>query len=120
MVTRKDAPIDKELAALLRKAREDSGYTRDQIAERSGYGTRHIAAIENGEKNPSAKCLCRLIRAIGVSADTIVYPENRKYETDSDHLLRLINTCNERDRKAIKAMVEALLFSRESNNEPNL
>lgn len=117
MVSQKDELITDNLGAVLRKARESKGYTREQIAERAGYGVRHIAAIENGEKNPSVEAFCRLVRAIGVSADIAVWPESYTPEADDDQLVRLIRSCDARDRRAIKAMVETLLFSREAEDK---
>ena len=40
-------------------------------------------------------------------------PEYKNSESEEMQLIRLIRACDERDRMAIKAMIEALLYSRE-------
>ena len=62
---------------------------------------------------PSIEVFCRIIRALGISADCVVYPEYENSESEEMQLIRLIRACDERDRIAIKAMIEALLYSRE-------
>ena len=64
--------------------------TREELAERSETGLRHVAAIELGEKNPSVDTLYRLIRGIGVSS------------------IHLISTCSPEQKKLILAFVEML------------
>ena len=68
---------------------------------------RHAAAAESGEKNPSAEALCRFVRALGVSADLIAYPEAEYTVSDEAPLVRLIRACDVRDRRAIKAMADS-------------
>lgn len=109
LVSKKDAQITDAPGAILKALREEQGYTREQIAERVGIGVRHLAAIENCEKNASVAVLIRIIRALGVSADRIVYPEREMPASDYDRLVRLIRSCDVRDRRAVEAMVNSLL-----------
>ena len=57
------------------------------------------------------------MRALGISADRVVYPEDEMEESEEAQLVRLIRACDVRDRAAIKAMVEALLYSREESSQ---
>ncbi len=111
---KKDALITNGLGAKLRVARENSDLSRELVAERADIGVRYLAAIESGEKTPSVEVFCRIVRAIGVSADIVAYPESYETETEDAQLVRLIRACDVRDRRAVKAMVEALRFSRMS------
>lgn len=45
------------MGSKLRDIREESGMTRERVSERTEIGLRHLAAIELGEKNPSASTL---------------------------------------------------------------
>ena len=110
---KKDALITSGLGARLRKARDAAKLSREVVAERAEIGSRYLAAIESGEKTPSVEVLCRIVRAIGVSADIIAYPEAESFDSEDVQLVRLLHSCNERDRRAIKAMVNALLDTRE-------
>ncbi|SBW01010.1 Transcriptional regulator, XRE family [uncultured Eubacteriales bacterium] len=110
-----DETITDKLGEILKREREKAGYTREQIAERAKIGVRHLAAIENEQRMPSVKVLFRLIRAIGISADVIAYPETTQFETGEDyetsHLIRLIRICDNTARRAARAMLEVLCYS---------
>lgn len=114
MAKKDDETITDKLGEILKREREKAGYTREQIAERAKIGVRHLAAIENEQRMPSVKVLFRLIRAIGISADLIVYPETAPLETGEDyetsHLIRLIRICDNKARRAARAMLEALCY----------
>lgn len=114
MAKKDDETITDKLGEILKREREKSGYTREQIAERAKIGVRHLAAIENEQRIPSVKVLLRLIRAIGISADLIVYPEAAPLETGEDyetsHLIRLIRICDNKARRAARAMLEVLCY----------
>ena len=69
--------ISENLGFKLKQERLRKGFSRDFIAERVGKGTRHIAAIENGDRNASIEVLFQMIRTLGISADDLVYPEKR-------------------------------------------
>lgn len=109
---KKDAQITKGLGSKLRKVRKDAGLTKDLVAERAEIGPRYLGAIESGTKTPSVEVLFRIVRALGVSADLIAYPERAFSETEEEQLVRLIHTFNERDRRIVKAVVIALLDSK--------
>ena len=103
------------MGLILKEIRMEKGFSRELIAERAGIGTRHLAAIENEKRAPSIEVFCRIIRALGISADCVVYPEYENSESEEMQLIRLIRACDERDRIAIKAVIEALLYSREKD-----
>lgn len=108
-----EVKITDKMGVILKEIRMEKGFSRELIAERAGIGTRHLAAIENEKRAPSIEVFCRIIRALGISSDCVVYPEYKNSESEEMQLIRLIRACDERDRMAIKAMIEALLYSRE-------
>ena len=114
---KKYALITNGLGAKLRKARKDAGLSKERVAERAEIGPRYLAAIESGAKTPSVEVLCRIVRAIGISADIIAYPEVVSSESEDAQLVRLIHSCDVRDRGAVKAMINALLDSKGTNDE---
>lgn len=109
MARKGEVIVTEKLGEILKSARTEHGYTREQIAERAGIGVRHLAAIENEKKNPSAEVLCRIVRAIGISADCVAYPETYEEKEEIAQLIRLIRCCDVRDRRAVKAVVNSLL-----------
>lgn len=101
-----------ELGNVLKTARKDKGLTREQLAEIIDITPRYLMAIENENKKPSYNVLFRLVRELGISADTIFYPENQHTNSKVEYLVRLIHLCNEEDLKVAIATVKALLDSR--------
>ena len=113
MFDKDEVKITDKMGLILKEIRMEKGFSRELIAERAGIGSRLWAAIENEKRAPSIEVFCRIIRALGISADCVVYPEYENSESEEMQLIRLIRACDERDRMAIKAVIEALLYSRE-------
>ena len=74
VVNKKEISI-KNMGYILKQARLKMGYTRDQLSERVGISHRYLTAIENEERRPSYEVLSKLLRNLGLSADSIFYPE---------------------------------------------
>lgn len=68
--------------ARIRKAREDRGYTREAFAELLDVSVSYLAEVERGRTGVSVKLLIRICRCLGLSADYILFGEER----DSDAL----------------------------------
>ena len=98
---------------ILKEIRLQNGYTREQFAERVGISTRYLSAIENEQREPSYDVLYRLFHGLGISADTIFYPnENKADNSDAEQIKRLYLECSERDRKIIKNILDTMLDNR--------
>ena len=97
------------LGSILKTARKIKGLTREQLAEIINITPRYLMSIENENKKPSYDVLFRLVRELGISADTIFYPECKSIDSKVDKLVRLINQCDEREIEVISATVDALL-----------
>ena len=66
------------LGSILKAARKAKGLTREQLAEIMSITPRYLMSIENENKKPSYDVLFRLVRELGISADTIFYPERER------------------------------------------
>ncbi|MCI2160337.1 MAG: helix-turn-helix domain-containing protein [Oscillospiraceae bacterium] len=93
----------------IKDARLAAGMTQDALAEQIGVTTRYIMAIENENKQPRMKVLFKLIRALKISADTIFYPEIQHADKKREHIVHMIQLCDERDLQVVMATVKALL-----------
>ncbi len=67
----------------IRKAREELGYTREQFAEKLDVSVSYLAELERGRTGISVKMLVKVCNVLGLSADYILFGENR----DTDSLL---------------------------------
>lgn len=121
MAKKDDEATTDKLGEILKREREKAGYTREQIAERAKIGVRHLAAIENEQRMPSVKVLLRLIRANGISADLIAYPERMSVDTEEvkeiNQLIRLIHICGRKARRAAKAMLEVFAYTDKTEDD---
>lgn len=97
------------LGPIIKAARKSRGYTREQLAERIHITPRYLMSIENENQKPSYDVLLRLIRELGISADSIFYPESESNNSKVENLIRLIYQCGEREIEAVSAAVKALL-----------
>jgi transcriptional regulator with XRE-family HTH domain len=100
------------LGQIIKDARQAAGLTQDELAEQTGITTRYIMAIENESRQPSMKVLFQLIRALKISADTIFYPEIQRTDKKKEHLIHMVQLCDERETKVATATIRALLDSR--------
>ena len=113
-MSKKYGQITDRLGNILRELREENHLTREQVADRTDIGLRHVAAIELGEKNPSVDSLYRLIRGIGVPSDRIFYPELFEKNPDLDRASRLLVSCTPKQRQLVIAFIEMLLAQKYS------
>jgi transcriptional regulator with XRE-family HTH domain len=97
------------LGSIIKTARKTKGLTREQLAEIINITPRYLMSIENENKKPSYDVLFRLVRELGISADTIFYPENQHSNTEVEQLIRLLYLCDDRELKIATATIRALL-----------
>lgn len=95
---------------ILKDIRLDKGYTRQQLAERADISIRYLSSIENEQRKPSYDVLYRLFHSLGISADTIFYPnECHSDNSEAERIKRLYLECSERDRILIKTLIDKML-----------
>ena len=97
------------LGSILKAARKAKGLTREQLAETMNITPRYLMSIENENKKPSYVVLFRLVQELGISADTIFYPENQRSDTKVKQLVRLLCLCDDRELKIATTTIKALL-----------
>ena len=70
------------LGHTIKVARTDLGIERAELAERAGISYSYLAAIENGQKQPSTEVLLALAEALGLrSHELLESAENRRDRT---------------------------------------
>ena len=62
----------------IRQAREQQGYTREQFAEKLDVSVSYLAEVERGRTGISVKMLIRICDLLGLSADYVLFGEERK------------------------------------------
>ena len=97
------------LSGVIKIARERAGITIESLAEKVGITERYLYRIENEGKKPSYDVLCKLIRELSVSPDSIFYPEKPSKDSEVENLIRMLYRCDERSLEVVKATAKALL-----------
>lgn len=98
-----------ELGGILKAARLGKNLTREKLAEKVGTGYRHLMGIENKHKTPSFNLLFRLIRELGIPADTFFYPERGADNSEKEQLVRTIQLCGDKEIRIVSALLNELL-----------
>jgi len=98
-----------KLGSILKAARKSNEFTREQFAEIINITPRYLMSIENENKKPSYDVLFRVVRKLGISADTIFYPEQEKKISELEYINNLLCLCDEYQVSVVKATLHALL-----------
>lgn len=107
-MSKKRGRITPGLGYRLRQLREGKGLTREYVAEKAGIGVRYLAAIELGQKNPGTDTLYCLVRTLGVSADSVFYPELAEENTSFSLICRLAAMCSPTEQKFLVEFIRLL------------
>ena len=94
----------------LRNARNRIGMTIEKLAEKSNRSENFIQRIENGKKRCSIDTLYQLTKALNITADELLtgnklIPQEYK---DKEIIENILDTCNEKQLKAIKEILIAV------------
>lgn len=65
--------LNVEIGARIRKCRETLGYSRETLAEKAELASSFLGTIELGSGSFTAESLIKLCRALGTSADYILF-----------------------------------------------
>jgi transcriptional regulator with XRE-family HTH domain len=72
------------MRVLLRRWREQRGYSVRELAKRAGVGFVTVSRIENGHISPTVTMLEKLAKALGISP-RLFFPEDRKARRTRRH-----------------------------------
>ena len=97
------------LSSVIKTAREKAGITIEALAEKAGSTERYLYRIENEGKKPSYDVLCKLIRELSISPDSIFYPEKPSKDSEVENLIRMLYRCDKRSLEVVKATAKALI-----------
>lgn len=61
----------KKLGKKIKAARNETGLTQKDVAERAGTSTNHYAQIEQGRANPSFLLLTKIAKVLGIKSSDI-------------------------------------------------
>jgi transcriptional regulator with XRE-family HTH domain len=103
------------LAENIKKIRKKKGWSQKELGEMIGSHLSHINRIETGKQNPSLEVLIKLADALDVSIDGLVrgseedFKEIRIEDKNMAERIKLLNTMDPEDRKAVIRVIDAML-----------
>ena len=98
------------LGSMIKKARQEKGYTQEVLAEKAGIGLMYCGEIERGVKMPSLNIFIKIIEALGVSADYVLRSElssGKKYVFDE--LTKKLEYLTPQQRKTASDILDAYI-----------
>jgi transcriptional regulator with XRE-family HTH domain len=103
------------LSENIKKIRKKKGWSQKELGEMIGSHLSHINRIETGKQNPSLEVLIKLADALEVSIDSLVrgseedFKEIRIEDKNMAERIKLLNTMEPEDRKAVIRVIDAML-----------
>jgi transcriptional regulator with XRE-family HTH domain len=103
-------PADKsQIGGIVRSAREAMGLTQEDLAKKCSVSKHTVLAVENNQRKPSFDVFCRLVHALDISADLIVYPHRTVYTLEQEQFIRELLACTEKEQRIAFALIQCLL-----------
>ena len=97
------------LGNVVKQARLGQKLTQLEVAERIQADERTILNIEHYKGNPKLEILWSLIRALGIDANTVFYPEKAHESSDMKRLQLLLNGCSDEELTLLLSICESVL-----------
>jgi|SRR5215472_5819582 transcriptional regulator with XRE-family HTH domain len=96
----------RDIGVRIRDAREDQGWTQDQLAEAVGVSRSAVAQWETGRAGQVTGNLTRVAAALGVGVEFLMYGTDARaagkaYSGDELAMLRLYRECVPEDRQLL-------------------
>lgn len=93
----------------LKHAREERGWTREQLAEIVDLAPRYIMSIENKGQHPSLQVFYELATLFHISVDPFFFPEDPATQSPRRRQLNAdLDTLSESDLLIIKAAIDGI------------
>ena len=112
--------VSQELIILgnrIREYRKERGFSQEILAEKSGVSTNTISRIEGGQMAMSVGILQKIVKALGVDANTLLGVSTEVNETEIwvSAFSSRVQELKENEQKILKHTMNALIESMEKN-----
>ena len=103
------ASTAKTLGELMKEHRNRLQLTQEEVAEMIDCHPQYYKNLENGKVNPSIPLFCKIMRALNMSADSYITPNNDQTDPDYQEMIQIFNQCDTYQRSVLLATGRALL-----------
>lgn len=102
-----------QIGTRIRNARQERGWTQDQLATAIGVSRSAVAQWETGRAGQVTTNLTRIAQALDVSVGILLHGESPAMRGDETALLRLYRECSSEDRQLLLRTARRLAGHRE-------
>lgn len=103
-----NTPLEERFGEKLEELREGKNMTREQLADQVGLTTRHIAALERGERRPTLNTMEKLLRTLGAPTEWLVYPEFEEQNARLRGISHLAATSSDEQQEFLLGMMRLM------------
>ena len=96
------------LGERIRNARNNKGYTQQELADRCCISLKHLQGIEKGKKNPSYLVLRSIVRMLDISLDSLLIPEMPESEQGANEIRQIYLSCPDAAKTVLLGSTRAL------------
>ena len=98
----------------MKAARENKGYTQEQLAELLNLSVQHVSVIERGIKSPKLDTFVKLANELDTNADYLLSDSlSVSSKITSSELYDMMDGISEKEKKRILAVVRVLVDTAE-------
>lgn len=100
----------KSMGRRIKTARENKGYTQEQLAERLNLSVQHVSVIERGVKSPKMETFVKLANELEINADYLLEESlSVSSKIASSELYDMMDGISEKEKKRILEVVKLLV-----------
>ena len=103
-----------DIGLAIKRAREASGMTQEQLAYIVDRSPRTIMYNENDGQHPSLNTFCQLVTMFDISVDQYFYPSKNTESSCRKRINAMLNSLDEKDLQVVEATIQALKNARET------
>ena len=95
--------------------RKQHGWTQQELAERVGVKVLQIRRYENGSSQPTLEVIKRLVVALNVTADELIFEAGERGPSEDLRLqFEALSQFDPEDRQVAKAVLESLILKHQA------
>ena len=101
-----------DIGLAIKRAREASGMTQEQLAYIVDRSPRTIMYNENDGQHPSLNAFYQMVTMFGISVDEYFYPDMGADEAAKKRIGILLNSLSENELRLVEGIINAIIENR--------
>ena len=105
-----------DIGRAIKRAREASGMTQEQLAYIVDRAPRTIMYNENDGQHPSLNTFYQMVTMFDISVDQYFYPSKNKGSECRKRIDAILNALDEKELKIVEATIQAMKAAKETED----